>query len=105
MQNDASTYWTFTCGISSSLPISSMRELFVLIPLSKTNSSMKYLLFHKVENFQLPRLDLILSPSPSMKIQIVSGKITEIWGSNPDKNKTYSNKCNTVYLRLWTPNE
>ena len=39
MQNDASTYWTFTCGILSSLPISSMRKHFVLIPLSKTNSS------------------------------------------------------------------
>ena len=80
VQNDASTYWTFPCGILSSLPISSMRELFVLIPLSKTNYSMKYLLFHKVENFQLPRLDLILSPSSSMKIQIVSGKITENLG-------------------------
>ena len=26
MQNDASTYWTFTCGILSSLPISSKYE-------------------------------------------------------------------------------
>ena len=39
MQNDASTYWTSTCGILSSLPISSMRKHFFLIPLSKTNSS------------------------------------------------------------------
>ena len=43
MQNDDSTYWTFTCGILSSLPISSKRKLFVLIPLSKANSSIKYL--------------------------------------------------------------
>ena len=43
MQNDASTYWTFTYGILSSFPILSLRKLFVLIPLSKANSSIKYL--------------------------------------------------------------
>ena len=34
----------------------------------------------KVEKFQLPCLDSISSSSPSMKIQIVSGKITENLG-------------------------
>ena len=42
MQNDASTYWTFTYDILSSFPILSLRKLFVLIPLSKARLFILY---------------------------------------------------------------